>query len=156
MNEAKQKAIAMLEADLEAAKPFLRSLAERFGACKGIFKAIDQATKEDDIYEIFRKHHVELSEHFGDRVTWDDVMEWIEKHDLSYTRSEWIFPHLNIDLDAFMDENYNPFRDSLLNTMKFELFMELVDDLQLADLEALHAKYRPNSIEAVNQMRMVV
>ena len=159
--EAKEKTLALLEADLEAAKPFLRHMLEEYNACDVILEELEDCRKPVHVKRMIESFNEAIAGKIGvlvaTKTSMEDVMEYIESHDLSYSQSEEIWPHLNIDLDDIIGDNYYElFPSSLVNTMKLERFMAIIDDVTLDDLDALTAKYRPNSLEALNQMRMVV
>ena len=143
--EAKEKTLAMLEADLEAAKPFLRYMLEEFNACDEALEAIEEATEPWDIKMLIRNFKEDIAERIGVEVaqnmTMENVKEYLESHDLSSWDSEEIWPHLNIDLDNLIDqEDYLKYPESLVNGEKLKRFLSLIDDVSDADLDALTAK----------------
>jgi hypothetical protein len=142
--------------EFEAFKAVLTRILYVIGTHKGYLIDLKKAKSVWDIYSMIEDHNDAIVKHFQKKMNIDNILDWLGDNRIDDFDTEAILDELEPhekDLDAFYKRH--KFK-SLIAAMKHEQFMEIIDDVQLSDLDELTAKYRPNSIEAKNQMRMVV
>lgn len=137
-------------------KDVLMRMLWELGMHKGYLVQVMKIQDTIDVYRLIELHNDAITKHFEKKMDIDNILDWLDDNRIDDFDTEAILdrmdPHER-DLDDFFKKH--KFK-SLINSMKFDRYMEIIDDVQLSDLDELTAKYKPNSLEAKNQMRMVV
>lgn len=142
--------------EFEGFKDVLTRFLWEKGMHKGYLNQLMKTQDTMDIHMLIDRHSQRITKHFRVKMDVDDILAWLKVNYIDDEATEAVLQELKPD-ESDMDAFYKKHKfQSLLNTIKFDQFMAIIDDVTTDDLDALTAKYRPNSLEAVSQMRMVV
>lgn len=139
-------------------------LAQHFNSCGRFRERLKNCVSINDLVQLINGWEESIADHLKDPA--EVVVEVEAELDVekvaSWLASNRIYPYdqeaicTAIGLDGIMDRDvYALAKNSMINTMKIDLLMDMIHDVSLADLEALHAKYRSGSV-AVNQLSLAV
>lgn len=139
-------------------------LAQHFKACGSFRKGLKNCVSINDLVQLINGWEESIADHLKDpaevvveveaELELEKIVSWLASNRIYPWEQEEICTA--IGLDGIMDRDvYALTKNSMINTMKIDLLMDMINDVSLADLEALHAKYRPGAV-VVNQLSIAV
>lgn len=136
-----------------------QKLAQHFKACSDFKKELNECNSTTDLVNLIESLDgdicTKLEIYEEDELDIDRVTEWLQGKFLNKREKESVLSA--IDMEHLLEESTldEYVGNSLINEMKLELLLDMIDDVTLAEMEVLHAKYK-GGIAPVNQLKLVV
>lgn len=140
--------------------PAIQHVAQKAGACDPFLWNLDNCRTPEQMAGFLKNHADQIAEKLGawneSKLDLQKVKEWLENEPLTtdelldivegeYSKSEGMTMMMKL-CGA----------NTMINEMKLELFMQIINDVSLAEVEQLYMAHNPNSYEASIQMKLAV
>jgi len=146
--------------EFKQSMPALLIIADQIGACEAFLCELKECETPSRMVSLLKAHSREFADKLGfpgaEEITSEDVQKYFENNPYTVKKvTDMIADYYSQDeANEIALKSMNA--GGLINEMKLGLFMQIIHEVSLSEVEQLYAAHRPGSYEASTQMKLAV